>query len=267
MVHRVTWGKQMVPTGRLSTLIFLVLICALAYYFLERSRRGKVPQIRKLAALDAIDEAVARSIEMGKAIHFTQGNRSDLTRADVLPQTLAGISVLSYIATLCARHGGDLIVTAAVPQIVPVSEDTVKTAYIAEGKGEEYRPDIVQYLGSGYQIGLIGTLARHKPGANIYIGGLGAEALYLVEVGNIYGCINIGGTARPIQLPFVVAGSDYFLVAEEMFAAGAYLSKDPIAIGSIAGEDISRYIVMGVLIVGAILLYTGIKIVPDFLKM
>jgi hypothetical protein len=118
-----------------------------------------------------------------------------------------------------------------------------------------------------YQTGLMGVFARERPAANIYVGGLGGESLYLVEVGKIYGAMNIGGTARPVQLPFVVAGSDYFLIAEEMFAAGAYLSKEPVSLGSIKSQDMTRYITMAVISLGALLMWAGNDLILQFLNM
>jgi hypothetical protein len=42
----------------------------------------------------------------------------------------------------------------------------------------------------------------------------------------------------PAQLPFFVAACDYTLIGEELFAASAYLSREPKLLGSLKGQDL-----------------------------
>ena len=51
------------------------------------------------------------------------------------------------------------------------------------------------------------------------------------------------------MLPFFVAACDYTLIGEELFAASAYLSGDPLQVGSLRGQDVGKAIVMVVLVV------------------
>ena len=69
------------------------------------------------------------------------------------------------------------------------------------------------------------------------------------ETGNATGAIQIAGTAQANQLPFFVAACDYTLIGEELFAASAYLSGDPLQVGSLRGQDVGKAIVMVVLVV------------------
>ena len=47
----------------------------------------------------------------------------------------------------------------------------------------------------------------------------------------------------PAQLPFFVAACDYTLIGEELFAASAYLSREPKLLGSLKGQDIGGKLV------------------------
>ena len=62
------------------------------------------------------------------------------------------------------------------------------------------------------------------------------------------------GTARPAQLPFFVAACDYTLIGEELFAASAYLSKDPKLLGSLKGQDVGKALFILGILVGVILI-------------
>jgi hypothetical protein len=102
------------------------------------------------------------------------------------------------------------------------------------------------------QHALFGIMAREKPAANFMMGAFWAEALMLAEVGSEVGALQITGTAQLSQVPFFVASSDYTLIGEELFAAAAYLSKDQMQLGSIAGQDMAKVIVAALVIAGAI---------------
>jgi hypothetical protein len=56
----------------------------------------------------------------------------------------------------------------------------------------------------------------------------------------------------PTQLPFFVAACDYTLIGEELFAASAYLSKNPSLLGSLRGQDIGKALAMVFILVGVL---------------
>ena len=85
------------------------------------------------------------------------------------------------------------------------------------------------------------------------LGAFYAESLILAETGNSIGAIQIAGTAKPPQLPFFVAACDYTLIGEELFAASAYLSKEPRMLGSLKGQDAGKGIAILFIIVGSVL--------------
>jgi hypothetical protein len=74
----------------------------------------------------------------------------------------------------------------------------------------------------------------------------------LAETGNAAGAIQIAGTAMPAQLPFFVTACDYTLIGEELFAASAYLSKEPKLLGSLKGQDYAKAIFLILIIIGVI---------------
>ena len=98
-----------------------------------------------------------------------------------------------------------------------------------------------------------GYMMRERPAANIYMGAFYAESLLLAETGNAAGSIQIAGTAQPEQLPFFVAACDYTLMGEELFAASAYLSHEPIMLGGLKGQDLMKVLIVFFVILGTIL--------------
>jgi hypothetical protein len=98
---------------------------------------------------------------------------------------------------------------------------------------------------------------RDRPAANIYMGAFFAESLLLAETGNAAGSIQIAGTARPEQLPFFIAACDYTLMGEELYAASAYLSHEPLMLGGLKGQDLMKVLIIVSIIIGVVLMTLG----------
>lgn len=246
---------QWFHTGRINTLVAVLLLSALVLYFIERARRGGSIFIRRIAGLEAVDEAIGRATEMGRKILFIPGTQ-DLDNV----QTLAGISILGRVARTTARYETALEVPVSRSLVMVACRETVKEAYLAEGRPSQYREDTIYYVTDdqfGYAAAMDGLMIREKP-ATIFMTGLFyAESLILAETGNSIGAIQIAGTAEASQLPFFVAACDYTLIGEELFLAGAYLSREPRQLGSLKGQDMGKAVILILLLVGILVQSAG----------
>ena len=255
--------------GRIFGLICLVAVMAAVTYFINRAEKGKVPKVRRIAGIDAIDEAIGRAVEMGRPVMAAHGI-ANLRDSITGPQTIAGLSVLSYVAKKCAEVGTRVIVPIRQPEVWPIAADIVETSYRLAGKPEEYHSTDIMYLSDqqfGYSSSVMGILMREKPGAHIMIGAYWAESMQLAEVGATVGAMQISGTAQVSQIPFFLVSTDYCLIGEEIYAAGAYLSGEPAVIASLVGQDVGRMLAVGLGILGGLLTTVGIKALVDLTRM
>jgi hypothetical protein len=110
-------------------------------------------------------------------------------------------------------------------------------------------------------------MMREKPGANIMVGAYWAESLQLSETGSRIGAMQITGTAQTSQIPFFLVTSDYCLIGEEIFSAGAYLTNDAMLIASLAGQDVGRIVAVLLGLVGAIAFTMGNRLFLDLFAM
>jgi hypothetical protein len=78
------------------------------------------------------------------------------------------------------------------------------------------------------------------------------------------GAVQIAGTPSTLQLPFFVAACDYTLIGEEYYAASAYISREPIIVGSIKGQDLGKIILLLLSLSGVIGMTLGGKIAIIF---
>jgi hypothetical protein len=254
--------------NRLVPLIAFILAWVATYIAIQRGKEGKIT-IRRIPGLDAIEEVVGRAVEMGRPIFdiIGMGTFTDIYAT----QTIAGLSILSYVSTLSARLGAELVAPQASVDVMPVAAEIVRESYRIEDKLDELDIDEqLPYL-SGTQFawasGIIGMASRMRPAGNIMIGPFWAESMMFAETFDRVGAMQVGGTARMYQIPFFAALCDYVLIGEEIFAAGAYVSGDPQQIGSIAAQDWYKLTAMVLGILGALLATAGVTIIGDILSM
>ena len=236
------------PWTSLAILVGLgVLTSALA----AGSRRGRaLPPVRSLPGLAALEDAVGRATELGRPVHLTEGIEDARS-----PQTIAAFGVLRHTAALDARYRTPLIVTSADPTVQAVNEAVVRRACIEAGAPERYNPDDIRYLSDSqfaYAGGITGIFRRERPAANILVGAFNAEAMVLIEAGAEAGALQIGATANTYQLPFFVAGCDYALIAEEVFAAAAILSGDRSQHAALVAQDWAKVALIALILAGAL---------------
>jgi hypothetical protein len=240
--------QQWFDRTRANLMVIAVLLVIAISYYIYKGAMGRELHIRKIAGLEAVDEAVGRATEMGRSILFVPGIQ-DMDNV----QTVAGIAILSNIARRTATYETELDVPVSRSITMSVGRETVKQAYLEAGRPDLYNDDIVHYITDeqfGYVAAVDGIMVRQRPAACFYLGAFFAESLILAETGNSIGAIQVAGTAMPTQLPFFVAACDYTLIGEELFAASAYLSKDKKMMGSLKGQDAGKAIAMLIIIVG-----------------
>ncbi|MFH1654060.1 MAG: DUF6754 domain-containing protein [Pseudomonadota bacterium] len=231
-------------------LILALIITVAILYYIETSRRGKKYYIRKIAGLDAIEEAIGRATEMGRPILYIPGIQD---MDDV--QTMAGLNILSMVSQKVAEYDTPIMVPTCRSLVMTTAREIVKGAFLAAGRPDAYNEQNIFYV-TDEQFAFVahvnGLMVRDKPATCFYMGAFFAESLILAEIGNSVGAIQIAGTAMPSQLPFFIAACDYTLIGEELFAASAYLSQSPQEIGSLKGQDLGKLVAMFVIGLGAI---------------
>jgi len=241
--------------GRLNTLIITSIYIALLLYFILHAKKGTKLFIRRLAGLDALDEAVGRATEMGKPILYVPGISNI---ADVA--TIASINILSGVARTVAEYNTRVIVPNYDPIVMTVAQEVVREGFLAAGKPDAYNEQDVFYVTTNqfaFVAAVDGIMVRERPATNLFIGMFFAESLILAETGASTGAIQIAGTDAVAQLPFFIAACDYTLIGEELYAASAYLSRAPLLLGSLKGQDWMKMFLIGCILIGIVTLLFG----------
>ena len=113
--------------GKIVAFIFTIISFIVTLYYTSIKKGEIVPP--KLAGVDAITEGVDRAVEMGKPVHYTGGERCDMTGINT-PMTVAMLTGLMYVAGLCAEKGARLIASAPrTAEAIPIMQRIVHDSY------------------------------------------------------------------------------------------------------------------------------------------
>jgi len=220
-------------------------------------------KIRSIPGLEALDEAVGRATEMGKPILFSSG----LGKMERVA-TMASMNILGSVAEKIALYNTPLIIPNYDPVVTTVAQEVVKESFTRAGHPESFNKENIYFVTQsqfGYVAAVDGIMMRERPATNLFLGTFEAESLILAETGNSIGALQIAGTDSTIQLSFFMVACDYTLIGEELFAASGYLTKDPLVLGSIKGQDFLKLIIALFLISGGILSTFGSNFLVNLL--
>lgn len=229
---------QWYHTGRSPVLVAVIIFGILTIVFVQIAQKGSDLYVRPLGGIEAVDDAIGRATEMGRPILYVLGLG---TAADVA--TIASFTILGRVAKRVAEYQTELIVPTYDPIVMTVAQEVVKSAYLDAGRPDSYKEDTVYFVTQSqfaYVAAVNGTMLRELPATNVYMGKFFAESLLLAETGALAGSIQISGTDEIAQIPFFIVACDYTLIGEELYAASAYLGREPKLLGSLKAQDYSK---------------------------
>lgn len=248
---------NMFQWSRLIVLVLMVVFFAMVAWFTAAAGKGAKLFVRRIPGLNAIEEAVGRATEMGRPVLYVPG----IGEIDNI-MTIASLNILSHVAKITARYDTPLIVPTARAVVMSAAEEVVKQAYAEVGNPDAYNPDNIRYLSDAqfaFAGAVNGIMLREKPAANLYMGAFWAESLLLAETGFEAGAIQVAGTAMVSQLPFFVTACDFTLMGEELYAASAYLSREPKLLGGLKGSDWMKVVSISLIAAGIVARVAGLE--------
>ena len=243
--------RQWLRYARTNILVVVLMFMGTVVLLVERARRGAKLFIRRIAGLEAVEEAVGRATEMGRPILYIPG----LDPMDEVA-TVAAVNILGEVAKKAGEYETKLVVPNRDPIVMAVAQQVVREAYSAVGKPHLYREEnvfYVTYSQFGFAAAVAGLMMREKPATKFFIGHFYAESLVLAETGNASGAIQIAGTDSDAQLPFFISACDYTLIGEELYAGSVYLSREPLLLGALKAQDYAKALIIAAIGVGIVL--------------
>jgi len=250
--------------AHLNNFVLAVVFSILVLWFIRHAKKNQNLFLRRINGLDAVEEAVGRATEMGRPVFYQTGigGMSDIS-------TICATVILGKIAEKVALYDTQIKVPHRDPIVMTVCQEIVKEAYTKVGRPDAYKEDCNFYVTSdqfAYTATVNGMMMRDKPAANFFMGYYMAEALLLSEAGSSTGAIQIAGTDSTDQLPFFITTCDYTLIGEEFYAASAYLSREPILVGTLKAQDVGKFFILAALVIGTIFATIRMPEILDLIK-
>lgn len=247
-------GKQYLGTGWVAELFTFGLVMLVLINIIRANtgaKKGKDVYIRRIAGLNAIDEAVGRATEMGRPVVMVPG-LSDPVNAIVVQ----ALNIFSYVTRVAARFSNPILVCCASASVYTLAQEVIRDVYQEEGAIDRYDTDSVRFISDrqfAFAAGVSGILLREQAAATFFLGEFYAESLILAETANSIGAIQVASSTESTQTPFFIAACDYVLIGDEFYAASAYLTRQPVLVGSLVGQDWCKLLVIGSVLLGALI--------------
>lgn len=237
-------------------LALLLIFAVLMLYLTRRLQTESGPTLRSLPAFEQLRQTMARAIETGRTFHLSVGTGgiANASSAD----TLAALQILEHLTQQGAQAETPPLVTMSDPATMLLAQNIYRQAYGDNRQGLVEATSKVHWISpepAAYAAGVMGLMNRENIEGQALVGHFNEEYLLIGETAYQQRRSQppIAGASNPNVLPLVYATSPHGLWGEEMFAAGAYLSRKPSHIASLLTQDTFRWVI-GLIILGGVLL-------------
>jgi len=256
------------PSGTIFPFVVLITIAVSGIVTIIIGLRGRVFNLRRLSAVEALYPAVGRAVEMGGAVHWCMGTGRGRSIQDIAGQSAVSFLVLQRLARHCAKLGARLLPSLGQPEAVPLVDAICSQAFLAENVPQNWKSeDIGFFPESSYEVSIPLRLQNENVKSNVMIGEFVSEAVIIAESGVMAGAFQIGGTTAWNNIAYFVTTCDEFLIGEEIYAAGAYLSENPIEKSSLIGQDVAKFAMVLLMLIGVATVALGSQALVNLLKM
>jgi hypothetical protein len=226
--------------------LFALVIFGVAQFVLIGSiSAGRRPRFRSIPLFTSLRAQMGRAIESGRELHVSIGTGG--ISGEDMAQTLAGVSIVEYLADEAAASGIAPVITTADATALILAEDTLRRPHIRQGDLGNYPPLSARLLAlnaTQYAASAMDYLAHGTVLANVMSGAFGSEVALIDHAADKQTLPRFSGAADPRALAVMMTTTDNLLMGEEMFAAKAYLQARPQHLASLRAQDIARWIIV-----------------------
>ncbi len=240
----------------------IILLAAIVLFVLAVPLRSRVrPVFRTIQGMLRLRRAIGLAVEEGKRLHVSLGE-SSLTGSSSATG-LAALSALERIASLTIISDRPPVATSGEGSLSILSQDKLRVAYRDGNAIEQFDPDRGRLTGVtpfSYAAGAIPVIRDEQVSANVLVGNLGPEVGLMAEAGHQARAFVVAASDSLPAQAVIYATAGEPLIGEELFAVPAYLQGGPFHQAGLQVQDILRWLLIILILVGIILKLMGINI-------
>ena len=236
----------------------LVGLAALLLLGLTLWRRRAPATLRPIAAYERLNRAVGLAVETGTRLHISLGRGSLSTTRGA--SALAGLAMLRRLAERTSTSDRPPVVTSGDASLAILSQDTLQSGFRAAGAEEQYRFSTGRLAGLSpfsYAAGSMPVMHDDNVSANVVIGDLGVESALIAEASERENASLVAASDDLSAQTIFYLSAQEPLIAEELFAAGAYVGAGPAHEASLLVQDILRWLIVLAILAGSFLKFLG----------
>lgn len=245
------------PTGLLG-LAFVLIFWGLIIFFAAAGRRQPARPLRAISAFARLGKAVGLAVEAGRRLHVSLGSGG--VNGLESGSALVGLTVLQRIARAASISDRPPVATSGDTPVALLSQETLHRTYSAIGAGGQYDPLAGQVSGLtpfSYAAGTLPVIYDQQVSANVLAGHFGSEVGLIADAGERSGSLVLAGSDNLPAQAVLYASAEEPLIGEELYASGAYLQAGSVHMSSLRTQDILRWVLVGVILAGAVLKLIG----------
>ena len=245
--------------GMVILLIFLGLMTAFYVFLRKRDWRAiSSSHLRNMPPFTELKNRINYAVEAGQGIHLTFGWGRIGGIYSV--SALAGLGMLRRIVDIFSLSDKQPIASSGDGTITILSQDTMHEVYREAGRENRYDHLSGQISGLtpfSYATGTLPLIYDEKYPVNILMGHFGVEAAIIADASDNTGSQTLAGSENlsTQSILFTTAGDP--LIGEELFAGGAYLETNPMHLASLLTQDVVRWLLVIIILIGIALKVTG----------
>jgi hypothetical protein len=235
----------------------VIFISAVLMLGLSWLRRKSPPVFRDIPAYTRLRRAIGRVVEDGTRLHVSLGRGALITSQSA--SALAGLILLRRLAELTSAGDQPPIATSGDAALTFLSQDALQTASQTSAQGI-YDPTAGRLTGLtpfSYAAGAMAAIRDENISANVLMGNFGIEAALLTDAAERENTFTLAASDNLTAQAVIYASAQEPLIGEELYAAGAYTDAGPLHASSLIVQDILRWLIIIVILVGSLLKLAG----------
>jgi hypothetical protein len=236
--------------------ILLAAALTVVFGFLQK-RLNKFP-LRKLKALDNLQQSVGLTIENGKRLHVSLGSASILAAGNAA--SLTGLSMVEHLALISMVSDRPPLITSGEGSLLVLSQDVMRRAYRMGNSQDRYNPQLIQQTGFSpwsYSIGCMPAISQEQVQTSLLMGRFGPEAAFLNNAARRKDGYSLGATDDLTGQAVMLGTASDTLLGEELYAVPGYLNRSPFHRSSVQVQDVLRWLIIAVILTGVVLAVIG----------
>jgi hypothetical protein len=146
------------------------------------------------------------------------------------------------------------IATSGEGTLATLSQETLQTMLQNVSADQDFDPTAGRVTGLtpySYAAGTMAAIQDEHVSTNILIGHFGPEVALITEAADRNDSLTIGGTDQVQAQAVLYAAAQEPLIGEEVYASGAYLGAGPAHTASLQVQDIFRWAIIVIILLGA----------------